>query len=203
MSAASASSVSVIEFYRTSRRLDVYWKVGMSRITPPRPVDLSAVFPGLAPLARTATRLHPRPGAPSVYDSSVGGPLLWPADEPWPHCVGPHSWRLITDALHPFGFNPLWSLADARLDRRIHLPSTRRMAEANAAHGRREYTTQEWEIIDRGEQHWIPYEDQAADLSDAPYQGAAPTGIQIGRGYKMIIRTCPTSHDHPHVQLMQ
>jgi hypothetical protein len=54
-----------------------------------------------------------------------------------------------------------------------------------------------------GEQHWIPYEDQAADLSDAPYQRAAPTGIQIGRGYKMIIRTCPTSHDHPHIQLMQ
>nr|WP_203723015.1 hypothetical protein [Streptomyces coelicoflavus] len=45
----------------------------------------------MAPLARTATRLHPRPGAPSPQDSSVGGPLLWPADEPWPHCDGPHA----------------------------------------------------------------------------------------------------------------
>ncbi|MEU0600681.1 hypothetical protein ABZ484_20955 [Streptomyces sp. NPDC006393] len=50
--------------------------------TPPRPVDVTALFPELAPLARTATRLHPRPGSPTVHDSSVGGPLLWPADEP-------------------------------------------------------------------------------------------------------------------------
>ncbi|MFE9249943.1 hypothetical protein [Streptomyces sp. NPDC007088] len=58
--------------------------------TPPRPVDPVTLVPQLAPLARTATRLHPRPGAPSVRDSSVGGPLLWPADEPWPYCAGPH-----------------------------------------------------------------------------------------------------------------
>ncbi|MFC5890969.1 hypothetical protein RMN57_00540 [Kitasatospora sp. CM 4170] len=56
------------------------------RTTPPRPVDVTAVFPQLAPLARPAIRLHPRPGAPSPHDSSVGGPLLWPTDEPWPHC---------------------------------------------------------------------------------------------------------------------
>lgn len=58
----------------------------MSRTTPPRPLDVTAVFPQLAPLARTATRLHPRPGSATPHDSSVGGPLLWPADEPWPHC---------------------------------------------------------------------------------------------------------------------
>ncbi|MFG2598445.1 hypothetical protein [Streptomyces sp. NPDC048462] len=58
--------------------------------TPPRPVDPVALVPQLASLARTATRLHPRPGAPGVRDSSVGGPLLWPADEAWPHCEGPH-----------------------------------------------------------------------------------------------------------------
>ncbi|MEU8776888.1 hypothetical protein [Streptomyces sp. NPDC048606] len=61
-----------------------------TRTTPPRPVDVTAVFPELAPLARTATRLHPRPGAPSPRDSSIGGPLLWPADEPWPRCDAPH-----------------------------------------------------------------------------------------------------------------
>lgn len=28
-----------------------------------------------------------------MHDSSVGGPLLWPADEPWPHCDEPHDSR--------------------------------------------------------------------------------------------------------------
>jgi hypothetical protein len=56
------------------------------RTTPPRPFDVAAIFPRLAPLARTATRLHPRPGSPSPYDSSVGGPLLWPAGQPWLYC---------------------------------------------------------------------------------------------------------------------
>ncbi|GAA2485155.1 hypothetical protein GCM10010393_15160 [Streptomyces gobitricini] len=45
------------------------------RATPPRPLDVAA-FPQLCPLARPALRLHPRPGSPSPYDSSVGGPLL-------------------------------------------------------------------------------------------------------------------------------
>lgn len=58
----------------------------MSRTTPPRPVDVEAAFPELGPLARTATRLHPRRGAPTAEQSSIGGPLLWPADEPWPVC---------------------------------------------------------------------------------------------------------------------
>jgi hypothetical protein len=58
----------------------------MTRTTPPRPVDIAALFPELREHARPATRLHPRPGAPAVTDSSVGGPLLWPAGEPWPIC---------------------------------------------------------------------------------------------------------------------
>ncbi|WP_027344174.1 hypothetical protein [Hamadaea tsunoensis] len=58
----------------------------MTRTTPPRPLDLTALFPELAAYATTSTRLHPRPGTPAVGDSSVGGPLLWPADEPWPMC---------------------------------------------------------------------------------------------------------------------
>ncbi|GGP56678.1 hypothetical protein [Streptomyces melanogenes] len=82
----------------------------MSRTTPPRPVDVTAVFPQLAPLVRTATRLHPRPGSPTPHDSSVGGPLLWPADEPWPHCDGPHVWDQVNAPLSP---------EDVRLQRRI------------------------------------------------------------------------------------
>ncbi|NEC63841.1 hypothetical protein [Streptomyces sp. SID9727] len=77
------------------------------RTTPPRPVDVTAVFPELAPLARAAIRLHPRAGSPSVRDSSVGGPLLWPVEEPWPHC----------EAAHP-GTGRSRSPAEIRLDRR-------------------------------------------------------------------------------------
>ncbi|MES5816342.1 hypothetical protein [Streptomyces sp. RG80] len=58
----------------------------MPRSTPPRPLDVAAHFPELAPLARTAVRLHPRPGFPTARDSSIGGPLLWPAHAPWPTC---------------------------------------------------------------------------------------------------------------------
>ena len=58
----------------------------MARTTPPRPVDIAAIFPELREHTGSATRLHPRAGAPTVSDSSIGGPLLWPADEPWPAC---------------------------------------------------------------------------------------------------------------------
>ncbi|MFI5530281.1 hypothetical protein ACIA8O_17235 [Kitasatospora sp. NPDC051853] len=56
----------------------------MTRTTPPRPLDITTAFPELIGSARTTTRLHPTPGTPTVHDSSVGGPLLWPTDEPWP-----------------------------------------------------------------------------------------------------------------------
>ncbi|WP_155370238.1 hypothetical protein [Catellatospora vulcania] len=62
----------------------------MKLTTVPRPLDLAQLFPGLAAHARTATRLHPRPGVPSISGSHVGGPLLWPADEAWPRCAQPH-----------------------------------------------------------------------------------------------------------------
>ncbi|MER5638788.1 hypothetical protein ABT095_17715 [Kitasatospora sp. NPDC002227] len=81
----------------------------MNPTTPPRPVDIAAVFPELVPLARPAVRLHPRVGKPTVHDSSVGGPLLWPAGEPWPVCAGPH----------PEDELPV-SAADIRRRREIH-----------------------------------------------------------------------------------
>jgi hypothetical protein len=55
--------------------------------TPARPLDVTQLFPELTGYAGTATRLHPRPGQPSIADSSVGGPLLWPAAEAWPVCT--------------------------------------------------------------------------------------------------------------------
>lgn len=80
----------------------------MTRTTPPRPVDIAAEFPRIAPYARTATRLHPRPGAPDIHTSSIGGPLLWPVDEPWPVCHEPHSEEW-----------PFKRLATVRQERRI------------------------------------------------------------------------------------
>ncbi|MDV5143629.1 hypothetical protein R1T08_04845 [Streptomyces sp. SBC-4] len=79
----------------------------MTRTTPSRPVDIEAVFPALAAYRRTATRLHPRQGTAKPEESSVAGPLLWPADEPWPVCT----------AVHPKGTGHL--LSDVRARRRI------------------------------------------------------------------------------------
>jgi hypothetical protein len=64
--------------------------VGGVLTTPEPAYDVRALFPGIEDFARTATRLHPRPGAPDAGGSHVGGPLRWPAGEPWPACTRPH-----------------------------------------------------------------------------------------------------------------
>ncbi|GAA3751664.1 hypothetical protein GCM10022225_40040 [Plantactinospora mayteni] len=61
--------------------------------TPALPANLLDRFPGLAAVGRTTTRLHPRPGPVTATGSHVGGPLRWPADEPWPTCDAPHQVR--------------------------------------------------------------------------------------------------------------
>ncbi|ANB09366.1 hypothetical protein SAM40697_5410 [Streptomyces ambofaciens] len=109
----------------------------MSSTTPPRPFDVAALFPQLAPMARTATRLHPRAGSPSPHDSSVGGPLLWPADEPWPHCDGPHEWDQVNEPT---------SAEDVRLLRRIQAAAASRADGVPGASG---YTPQERAVIER------------------------------------------------------
>lgn len=60
----------------------------MDQPHPTRPCaeDILAAVPGLAPYALPAVVLAPAPGEPTVHQSSVGGPLLWPADEAWPCC---------------------------------------------------------------------------------------------------------------------
>ncbi|MGA6168877.1 hypothetical protein ACPEIF_01285 [Streptomyces sp. NPDC012600] len=116
--------------------------------TPSRPFDVTAVFPQLAPLARTATRLHPRPGMPSPQDSSIGGPLLWPADEPWPHCDGPH----VMD-----GINPALSPADVRLERRF--------CAASRTRGLTEEEQEAWQRI-------RPPQKYPVKLAVAPYEGS-------------------------------
>ncbi|MBT2440358.1 hypothetical protein J7E93_09600 [Streptomyces sp. ISL-36] len=97
----------------------------MTRTTPERPVDIEALFPALAAYRRTSTRLHPRMGSPKAEESSVAGPFLWPADEPWPMCT----------AVHPKGTGHL--LSDVRLERRI-------LAEGRG----REFSEEERRILD-------------------------------------------------------
>ncbi|MBG0817877.1 hypothetical protein [Planomonospora sp. ID82291] len=58
--------------------------------TPPAPLRVRVLFPGIERHARAAVRLHPRPGRPGPTDSHIGGPLLWPAGEPWPTCTADH-----------------------------------------------------------------------------------------------------------------
>ncbi|MFD3688709.1 hypothetical protein ACFWTE_28270 [Nocardiopsis sp. NPDC058631] len=59
----------------------------MTRPVPASKYDqLFAAFPELHEYGRPALLLHPHLGEPGPEDSSVGGPLLWPTDEPWPTC---------------------------------------------------------------------------------------------------------------------
>lgn len=60
------------------------------------PFDITTVFPELSALAAATVRLHPRAGRPDIRGSSLGGPLLWPADQPWPVCTRPHvNWERV------------------------------------------------------------------------------------------------------------
>ncbi|MEU3183926.1 hypothetical protein ABZ707_06900 [Streptomyces sp. NPDC006923] len=86
----------------------------MTRTTPERPADVEALFPELSGHRRTGTRLHPRKGFAEPHQSSVAGPFLWPADEPWPVCR----------AVHEKGRGHL--LTDVRLRRRIRDEAWRR-----------------------------------------------------------------------------
>ncbi len=63
----------------------------MSRRTPVPTRAITTLYPNLAPLARMATRLHPRPATLDVpvSASKIGGPILWPLADPWPTCGDP------------------------------------------------------------------------------------------------------------------
>ncbi|MGV9315101.1 hypothetical protein ACWDR0_23405 [Streptomyces sp. NPDC003691] len=65
----------------------------MSHRIPPLPFDVPSLIPEFVGLERETTLLYPRSGEPGVRSSSIGGPLLWPADEPWPVCGEPGHWR--------------------------------------------------------------------------------------------------------------
>ncbi|MEU1540604.1 hypothetical protein ABZ461_21290 [Actinacidiphila glaucinigra] len=61
----------------------------MTRTTRPTVEALLAALPELASYARDAVILHPERAELDPWSSSIGGPLLWPSDEPWPECSLP------------------------------------------------------------------------------------------------------------------
>lgn len=81
----------------------------MPHTTRPPIVDITEDIPGLAAYARTAVRLHPRRGNPRVGDSHIGGPMLWPAAEPWPLCHELHGTRRNPDK-EPMAMAPIAQL---------------------------------------------------------------------------------------------
>lgn len=63
----------------------------MTRTTPPPPFDVASLWPEAAGLRRATVRLHPRCDPTVGPDqSSMGGPIRWPRDVPWPECDLPH-----------------------------------------------------------------------------------------------------------------
>ncbi|MEV6241836.1 hypothetical protein [Lentzea sp. NPDC051838] len=53
-----------------------------------KPTANGREIPWLDAWVRPVVRLHPSPGTATETDSHLGGPMLWPRDEPWPHCDG-------------------------------------------------------------------------------------------------------------------
>ncbi|MEU3902148.1 hypothetical protein [Streptomyces sp. NPDC045251] len=74
---------------------------------PTPPFDVESLIPELTGLARETTLLYPRSGEPRVHDSSIGGPLLWPADEAWPLCAEPGHWKPLRTPTEVVGPEPV------------------------------------------------------------------------------------------------
>ncbi|MFF7450509.1 MULTISPECIES: hypothetical protein [unclassified Streptomyces] len=147
----------------------------MPRTTPPRPLDVATRFPELAPLARTAVRLHPTPGDPTPADSSIGGPLWWPADEPWPTCAQ-------HDAPTHLGYSP----DDVRLRRRILAEAWSRPRAAGADF----LSPRERELY-----------DQASEERQVPQDGPVPL-IPVAQLYARDIPELPRPDGTDLLQLL-
>ncbi|AWZ08206.1 MULTISPECIES: hypothetical protein [unclassified Streptomyces] len=158
----------------------------MARTTPPRPVDVTAHFPELAPLARTALRLHPRAGAPTAADSSIGGPLLWPAREPWPTCPehrGPSQHGLAPE--------------DVRLRRRILAEAWRRPREKDADL----LSAEERATVDRaGTGSRIPLDGPVPMVPVAQFYAADMPGLPRPDGTDLLqVLWCAFDHHEDHL----
>jgi hypothetical protein len=158
----------------------------MVRTTPPRPVDVTEHFPELAPLARSAVRLHPRAGAPTVADSSIGGPLLWPAREAWPTCSD-------HDGPWQHGLAPV----DVRLRRRILAEAWRRPREEGADL----LTAEERVIVDRAvDGARIPQDGPALMVPVAQLYAADIPALPRPDGADLLqLLWCPFDHDEDYL----
>ncbi|GLZ80697.1 hypothetical protein Afil01_55040 [Actinorhabdospora filicis] len=83
----------------------------MKLFLPGHLAEAEAAAPGLVAHRGAATLLNPRRGDPSADDSSIGGPLRWPGDEPWPHCGDGHeAWSAYVAAgkPDPIAYTEVW-----------------------------------------------------------------------------------------------
>jgi hypothetical protein len=161
----------------------------VTRVTPPRPVDVAEILPGLAALARPAVRLHPHPGSPSPFESSVGGPLFWPDSETWPHCDVPHE---------SGGLDPATSLRDVRLRRRIKAVILSRPRDSQY---RLPYTPEEVEALKRIAAGCSWPEGPIAMLPVAQlYLRDFPQLSSLGQFDVLQVLWCPFDHgdEHPY-----
>lgn len=149
--------------------------------TPPRPTALTDRFPELLDHTTTTTRLHPRPGNPTSADSSVGGPLRWPASEPWPICAEDH--RAIW----------LRSPADVRRQQALQDASrTRALTPAEVAESSA--------LLDAGEGSSYPSDPPAPLVPIAQlYRRDVPGFIGPDDADLLQVLWCPMDHegDHP------
>ncbi|MEU5699624.1 hypothetical protein [Streptomyces aurantiacus] len=164
----------------------------MSRTTPPRPLDVTALFPELAPMARTAVRLHPRAGTPTAADSSIGGPLLWPSQEPWPTCpdhTGPRHHGVAPD--------------DVRLGRRILSEAWHRPR----AEGADLLTPAEREIVDRSSlsgRTRIPQDGPVPMIPVAQLYASDVPALPRPAGTDLLqVLWCPFDHDEDHLPAVE
>lgn len=109
----------------------------MSRHTPPPLLDLATIAPELAEQAQITVRLHPRRGTAPRNHSKIGGAILWPASEAWPHCPEHNSplipvFQLRADDIAELDFPPhcdliqlLWCPNDHPTAEPLYYPTPR------------------------------------------------------------------------------
>ncbi|GAA2478548.1 hypothetical protein GCM10010406_13390 [Streptomyces thermolineatus] len=160
--------------------------------------ELVHSFPELREYFRTALLLEPQPGEPGPHESSVGGPLLWPADEEWPVCTEDHL---------------VGHHEDLSAEERSVLEGARRTGTERRSGGNSVLTEEEASAYDRisarGEVidtvswqvHSLRPETPAAGVAMVPvlqlFAGDVP-GVEWPEGTDLLqILWCPNDHDTP------
>lgn len=151
----------------------------MSLTTPPRPVDIAAVIPELGEYSTVAIRLHPRPAAPTAHESSIGGPLRWPATEAWPVCTA----------------------ADHDTQQLVPAEAVRRRRAVYAARDARAAAGQGWGLTDaeRAEVRAV----EALESAVAPDEPVGPVPlVPVAQLYRSDVPSWPGPDDADLLQVM-